>query len=80
MGIGVLTMFRRPTIPLTSADRELVHAWSIRVLAVWAAVLVATLAMPTLLNVFTGAAPQAQRAPERQCTVDEITCRRQAAR
>ena len=68
-------MFRRPAICLTSADQKAVRAWTIGVFAVWTTIVVATLATPTLLNVFTGTARlQAQSAPEIRCVLSGAGC------
>jgi hypothetical protein len=75
-------MSRHPAIPLTSVERKVVRAWTMRVFAVWTAIVVATLAAPTLLGGFTGAAQSQARqsAAEMQCVLSEASCRRRAAR
>ena len=75
-------MSRHPAIPLSSAERKVVRAWTMRVFAVWTAIIVATLAAPTLLGGFTGAAQlQArQSATEIRCVLSDAGCGRQAAR
>ena len=73
-------MPRQPAIPLTSAERKVVRAWTMRVFAVWTTIVVATLATPALLNVLTGSARlQAQSAPEIRCVLSGAGCQ-QAAR